>query len=170
MTGPLVFLAILTVLGGFFGLADVATPAEHHGATGWAAAAFAPFGHAPMAALAGIAAVLFGLFFAWSLYANADHDPLPELARSFSRAMRNRFYFDEFYESLIAHTQEALAKIADGFDRYFIGGLMVRGSSGVVDLVGRGLRMLQSGSLQTYTFLLALGVAIVLLVVFRRTF
>jgi NADH-quinone oxidoreductase subunit L len=170
MTGPLVFLAILTVLGGFFGLADVAAPAEHHGATGWAAAAFAPFGHAPMAALAGIAAVLFGLFFAWSLYANSDHDPLPELARSFSRAMRNRFYFDEFYEGLIAHTQDALAKIADGFDRYFIGGLMVRGSSGVVDLAGRGLRMLQSGSLQTYTFLLALGVAIVLLVVFRRTF
>jgi NADH-quinone oxidoreductase subunit L len=170
MTGPLVFLAILTALGGFFGLSDVAVPAEHHGAGGWFEAAFEPFGHAPMAALAGIAAVLFGLFLAWSLYAGAERDPLPEMARSLSRAMRNRFYFDEFYEALIAHTQEALARIANWVDRYVIGGLMVRGLSGVVDLSGRGLRLAQSGSLQTYAFMLALGVAIVLLVVFRKTF
>jgi NADH-quinone oxidoreductase subunit L len=170
ITGPLVFLAILTVIGGFFGLAEIVTPVEHHGATGWLATAFEPFGHAPMAALAGIAAALFGLFLACSLYADTERDPLPEMARSLSRAMRNRFYFDEFYDGLIAHTQEALAKVANGFDRYVIGGLMVRGLSGAVDLTGRGLRLAQSGSLQTYTFMLALGVAIVLLVVFRRTF
>jgi NADH-quinone oxidoreductase subunit L len=170
MTGPLVFLAILTVLGGFFGLNEVAAPAEHHGEGGLLSAAFAPIGHAPMAALAGIAAVMFGLFLAWSLYARAERDPLPEMARTISRAMRNRFYFDEFYGGLIALTQEALAKFADWTDRYIIGGLMVRGASGFVDLTGRGLRLVQTGNLQTYTFLLAVGVAIVLLLVFRRTF
>ena len=170
MTGPLVFLAILTVLGGFLGLGAVVSPAEHHENGGIIAAAFEPFGHAPMAALAGIAAALFGLFLAWQLYANAERDPLPQMARSLSRAMRNRFYFDEAYERLIAVTQDALAKIADGVDRYLIGGLMVRGASGFVDLTGRGLRLIQTGNLQTYTFLLALGVAIVLLLVFRRTF
>jgi NADH-quinone oxidoreductase subunit L len=169
MTAPLVFLAILTVIGGFLGLGSVVVPAEHH-AGGIFAAAFEPFGHAPMAALAGIAAALFGLFLAWSLYANAERDPLPHMARSLSRAMRNRFYFDEAYERLIAVTQEALAKFADAVDRYLIGGLMVRGASGFVDLTGRGLRLIQTGNLQTYTFLLALGVAIVLLLVFRRTF
>ena len=169
MTGPLVFLAILTVIGGFFGLSGIVVAEEGHGEGGWLSAAFAPFGHAPMAALAGIAAVLFGLFLAWSLYARAERDPLPEMARSFSRAMRNRFYFDEFYEWLIRCTQEALAKIADWIDRYLIGGLMVRGASGFVDLTGRGLRFAQTGNLQTYTFMLALGVAIVLLVIFRRT-
>ena len=169
MTGPLVFLAILTVVGGFFGLANVVTAEEHHGEGGWLSAAFAPFGHAPMAALAGIAAVLFGFFLAWSLYAKAERDPLPEMARSFSRAMRNRFYFDEFYEWLIRCSQEALASIADWMDRYMIGGFMVRGASGFVDLAGRGLRFAQTGNLQTYTFMLALGVAIVLLVIFRRT-
>ena len=40
----------------------------------------------------------------------------------------------------------------------------------MVELIGRGLRLAQRAILQTYTFLLALGVAIVLLVVFRRTF
>jgi NADH-quinone oxidoreductase subunit L len=169
MTGPLVFLGILTVFGGFFGLADVVAPAEHHQG-GLLTTAFEPIGHAPMAALGGIGAALFGLFLAWSLYAKAERDPLPEMARSLSRAMRNRFYFDEFYDALIAHTQEALSRVANWVDRYLIGGLVVRGSSGTVDLVGRALRQVQSGSLQTYTFLLAVGVAIVLLVVFRRTF
>jgi NADH-quinone oxidoreductase subunit L len=170
MTGPLVFLAILTIIGGFLGLAHVVRKDTHHAASNLFAAAFEPFGHAPMAALAGIAASLFGFFLAWSLYANAERDPLPLMARGLSRAMRNRFYFDELYEKFIAMTQEALAKFADAIDRYIIGGLMVRGASGFVDLTGRGLRLIQTGNLQTYTFLLALGVAVVLLVVFRRTF
>jgi NADH-quinone oxidoreductase subunit L len=170
MTGPLVFLAMLTVIGGFLGLGNIVVAEEHQGEGGWLATAFAPFGHAPMAALAGIAAALFGFFLAWSLYARAERDPLPEMARTLSRAMRNRFYFDEFYEGLIRTTQEALAKVADWVDRYLIGGLMVRGASGVVDLIGRGLRFAQTGNLQTYTFMLAIGVAIVLLLVFRKTF
>jgi NADH-quinone oxidoreductase subunit L len=168
MTGPLVFLAILTVLGGFFGLGHVVTPAEHH--VSWIANATEPFSHAPLAALLGIAAAMFGFFLAWQLYANAERDPLPQMAHGLSRAMRNRFYFDEFYEKLIAGTQELLAKFADTVDRYIIGGLLVRGTSGIVDLTGRGLRLVQSGNIQTYTVLLALGVAVVLLVVFRRTF
>jgi NADH-quinone oxidoreductase subunit L len=170
MTGPLVFLAVLTVVGGFLGLSEVAEPAEHHGAASWVGAAFEPFGHAPMAALAGIAAALFGLFLAWSLYAGADRDPLPQMARTLCRAMRNRFYFDEAYECLIGVTQEFLAKVADVIDRYVIGGILVRGASGFVDFTGRGLRHAQTGNLQTYTFMLALGVAIVLLLVFRKTF
>jgi NADH-quinone oxidoreductase subunit L len=167
MTGPLVFLAGLTVIGGFLGLGHVVNPEEGHEHAGWVSALFAPFGHAPMAALAGIAATLFGFFIAWSLYSNAERDPLPEMARGLSRAMRNRFYFDELYEKLIAMTQGALASLADALDRYIIGGLFVRGASGFVDFTGRGLRLIQTGNLQTYAFLLALGVAVVLLIVFR---
>jgi NADH-quinone oxidoreductase subunit L len=170
MTSPLVFLAILTVIGGFLGLGAVVNPEEGHHAGGLLSAAFAPFGHAPMAALGGIAAMLFGAFMAFSLYWNAERDPLPEMARGLARAMRNRFYFDEFYEKLIASTQGALAKLADVVDRYIIAGAMVRGISGAVDVGGRALRFVQSGNLQTYTFLLALGVAVVLLIVFRTGF
>jgi NADH-quinone oxidoreductase subunit L len=170
MTGPLVFLAILTVLGGFFGLGAIVAPPEHHGEMSLLATATEPFGHAPMAALGGIAAMLFGLVLAWSLYGSAERDPLPQMARGLSRAMRNRFYFDEAYEQLISLTQEALAKSADMIDRYVISGLLVRGVSGFVDLTGRGLRLAQSGNLQTYAFMLALGVAVILLVVFRRGF
>jgi NADH-quinone oxidoreductase subunit L len=167
MTGPLVFLAALTVIGGFLGLGHIVNPDEGHEHAGWVNALFAPFGHAPMAALAGLAAALMGTFAAWALYANAERDPLPEMARGLSRAMRNRFYFDELYEKLIAGTQGALATLADALDRYIIAGLFVRGASGFVDFTGRGLRLIQTGNLQTYAFLIALGVAVVFLIVFR---
>jgi NADH-quinone oxidoreductase subunit L len=170
MTGPLVVLAIMTVIGGFLGLGSVVAAEEGHEAGNWLTAAFAPLGHAPMAALGGIAAMLFGAFLAFWFYWGAKSDPLPEYARGLARAMRNRFYFDEFYEKLIALTQGALSKVADAVDRYLIAGALVRGVSGVVDVGGRALRLVQSGNLQTYTFLLALGVAVVLLIVFRIGF
>jgi len=40
--------------------------------------------------------------------------------------------------------------------------LAVRGTHGTTELVGRMLRLLQTGNLQTYAFLFALGVAFVL--------
>jgi NADH-quinone oxidoreductase subunit L len=165
MTGPLVFLAVLTVIGGLLGLGDIVEVHPEHGS--WVAALTGPIGHAPMAALGGIAATMFGICLAWALYARAERDPLPDMARGLSRAMRNRFYFDEVYEKLIGLTQGALAIAADAIDRYIISGLLVRGASGFVDFTGRGLRLIQTGNLQTYAFLTVLGVAVVLLIVFR---
>ena len=84
------------------------------------------------------------------------------------RAMRNRFYFDELYERVVIRcTQEAAARIADWFDRWIIAGA-VRFTHGGTELLGRALRLLQSGSLQTHAFLLVLGVAILLYCVLER--
>jgi NADH-quinone oxidoreductase subunit L len=69
---------------------------------------------------------------------------------------------------LIPLTQDALAKFADAFDRWIIAGLGVRGTSGATDLVGRALRLAQSGSIQTYAFLFVAGVALVLYYVLVR--
>jgi hypothetical protein len=38
----------------------------------------------------------------------------------------------------------------------------VRGTHGTTELLGRALRLLQTGNVQTYAFLFALGVALVL--------
>jgi NADH-quinone oxidoreductase subunit L len=82
--------------------------------------------------------------------------------------MRNRFYFDELYERvLIPCTQEAAARLADAIDRWLIGGA-VRGVHGTTELAGRALRLFQTGSLQTYAFLLVLGVAVVLFFVLGK--
>jgi NADH-quinone oxidoreductase subunit L len=68
------------------------------------------------------------------------------------------------YDKVIALSHEALARLANGIDRWIISGLGVKGTTGLVDIFGRSLRMVQTGNLQTYAFLFVLGVAIVLLI------
>ena len=63
-----------------------------------------------------------------------------------------------------ADREAALARLADWFDRWIVAGLGVKGLSGVTDIFGRSLRMVQTGNLQTYAFLFVLGVAVVLLI------
>ena len=96
------------------------------------------------------------------LYRGATKDPLPEKFGALSRAMRHRFYVDEFYEATFIRLHEFLAAVAQWFDRWIIAGAAVRGTHGTTEFIGRALRLLQNGNLQTYTFLFALGVALVL--------
>ena len=76
--------------------------------------------------------------------------------------MRNRFYLDELYEATVIRLHEFLAKVAGWLDQWIIAGVAVRGTHGTTELIGRALRRLQTGNLQTYAFLFALGVALVL--------
>ena len=170
MTWPLILLAIPSVLAGVWGinhhLAAFFNEPDH--ATGLAETLLAPFGHSPLAASASLLAVVFGFSLAYTVYRRAAADPLPERLGFLSRAMRNKFYFDEIYAFLIRATHETLARIADFLDRVLIEGFVVRGISGMTDVFGRALRLLQTGNIQTYTFLFAAGVAIVLLMVLYR--
>jgi NADH-quinone oxidoreductase subunit L len=167
MAWPLVILAVPTVLAGFWGIdsflnRQLAPEAvAHHG--NFLETMFAPFGHAPLAALVGLGATIFGFSLAYGIYANAEKDPLPEKLGFLSRAMRDRFYFDEIYSGLIAITHEAVSRLANWFDRWIIAGLGVRGLHGSTEIVGRALRLVQTGNLQTYAFLFVAGLVLVLL-------
>lgn len=169
MTGPLFLLAIPTVIAGFWGIDRyISEPAHGHAeGTGFFAQLLTPFTHAPLGAVFGLGAVIFGFCAAWGLYYRATRDPIPEYMRGLSRAMRNRFYFDELYDSIINLTHENLARLAAGIDRWIIGGTLVKGVQGTTDLVGRGLRLAQTGNLQTYAFMLVVGLAALLYLFFR---
>jgi NADH-quinone oxidoreductase subunit L len=165
MAWPLRVLAVFSVIGAFIGIEGMyhrqfeADQAEQ--ALGFFAQLIKPFNDSPMASVAGVGAVVFGFFLAMAFYRDAVADPLPAKLGWLSRAMRNRFYFDELYERLlIPCTQELLATIADTIDQGIM--LIVRGLHGTTELSGRALRLAQSGSLQTYAFLLVAGVALVL--------
>ncbi len=168
MTGPLCILAVPTVLAGFWGIDLLygkvfVSGAEQAGkALTWWQHLAAPFLHAPVAAGCGLLAVLAGFFAARALYANAAQDPLPERLGALAQAMRNRFYFDELYEATVIRAHDLIAAVADWIDRWIIAGLGVRGTHGTTELVGRALRLVQTGNLQTYAFLFVLGVALVL--------
>lgn len=173
MAWPLRVLAVFSIIGGFIGVQNIYGKALGAAmgveAAGIGEQLLAPFNESPLGALFGLCAVIFGFFMAYGIYRRTLTDPLPEKLGWLSRAMRNRFYFDELYEDiLIPYTQEALAKFAAGIDRLIISGFIVRGTSGFTDLFGRALRLLQTGSIQTYAFLLVAGVALVLYFVLAR--
>jgi NADH-quinone oxidoreductase subunit L len=81
--------------------------------------------------------------------------------------MQDRFYFDELYQATVIRWHDWLAAIADWFDRWIIAGLAVRGTQGTTELAGRMLRLVQTGNLQTYTFLFALGAVVLLYLTLR---
>jgi NADH-quinone oxidoreductase subunit L len=66
------------------------------------------------------------------------------------------------YLGIIELTHEALAKVADWIDTWIISGVGVRGTHGATELAGRALRLVQTGSVQTYAFFFTAGVVILL--------
>jgi len=162
---PLRILAVASVIGGVIGIEAIfggmfQPDAEYpHGLL---AQLVYPFQHAPVAAGSGLAAFAVGLFAAWKLYANAKNDPLPAKLGALSRAMANRFYFDELYEATVIRLHDTIAAISDWIDRWIVEGFCIGLVRGGTDLTGRALRLVQTGNLQTYAFLFVLGVAVVL--------
>ncbi len=152
MTLPLLALAAPSALAGFFGLGQLygRQLGEAHSS------------HSVLAMAASLGAILFGGAFALGLYGKAEKDPLPEKIGAAARTLRNRFYFDEFYQATVIKLHDTFAAIADWFDHWIVAGLLVRGTHGTTELFGRALRLAQTGNLQTYAFLFVLGVAVVL--------
>jgi NADH-quinone oxidoreductase subunit L len=138
MTIPLLILAVPSVIAGyhFFAGRFLDVPQE------------------PLnLGLMGLSLVVFvaGLALAWLVYNGKDSDPIiiPLFA--------NRFYIDQFYQTLIAWTQDLLASLTATFDRWILDGAIVRGVSGVAWVTGFVLRFLQLGNLQAYGFLFGAG-------------
>jgi NADH-quinone oxidoreductase subunit L len=187
MTWPLRILAVASVLAGGVGITEFVEPqffasAKHFSivtwtessrnhdwgqlVSGWMAGMIEPFHHAPVPALCGLGAILFGFFIARGLYLDAASDPLPVRLPWLCNAMRNKFYFDELYTWIIAVTLNRTARLANLFDRRVVIGC-VKLVQGGAELCGRGLRLAQTGNMQTHAFIFAASAAAVLWFMFR---
>jgi NADH-quinone oxidoreductase subunit L len=165
MLWPLRVLAVLALFGGVIGVNQIygaqfsGEPSEH---TSFLQRIIEPFTDSPVGAIIGLVLVAIGLVMAYALYHNAASDPLPAKLGWLSRAMKNRFYFDELYEATFIRAHDGIAALADWIDRWFVEGFCIGLVRGGTDLTGRALRLVQTGNLQTYAFLFVLGVAVVL--------
>ncbi len=142
---PLVVLAIPSVLSayGIFAIplnAMISHEGHHEGGT--------------IVAICSIVVVIIGFLAATKIYRGKDADPIkiPLFA--------NKFYFDEFYAGLVKVAQDGLAWIVNGLEKIFVGGLTILVPAAISRALGNGMRRLQSGSLQGYTFVLGLGIVI----------
>jgi NADH-quinone oxidoreductase subunit L len=168
MTWPLRLLAVLSLVGGFIGIEALyekqfsSHPEEAEHAAGFVQQLIGPFQHAPVAAVTGLVVFLLGLAAAYALYFKTDKDPLTEKLGWLSRAMRNRFYFDELYEATVIRLHDAISALAGWLDRWIVEGFCIGLVRGGTDFAGRALRLMQTGNLQTYALLFVLGVAVLL--------
>jgi len=147
---PLAILAVPAVIAGFPFVAGVLAPNfDHH-----------PF-HVGPEFIASIIALVIGLSAGWILYAGKQHDRLANnpLARLFA----NRFHIDAFYDNILVRgIQGTFSALVGFFDEFFINGLFVNGTSRMASSFGGLFRRVQSGNLQNYALLVALGVILVI--------
>lgn len=165
MVWPLRILALFSVIGGLIGIDTVLTRqfTPHKEVTpAFGQRLIEPFVHAPLVVVCSVLALLIGFTVAYLLYARADKDPVPEKVGPVAKWMRNKFYFDELYRGTVIRLHDSIAMLADWVDRWIIEGFCIGLVRGGTDFIGRALRLVQTGNLQTYSLLFVLGMAVVL--------
>ena len=182
MTGPLVVLGVLTVVGGWLNvpkiLALLPGPDEalHH----WLepvvgeAALMVTHGQAPHPShateyfLIGTAVVvaIAGILIAWTQLKPGRLVPKAQSQPSvgFARVLENKYFVDEGYDNVIVGPTVGVSRnlLWRGVDTGIIDGLMVNGSAAVARFGGWVGSQFQSGQVGTYAWVLVVGVLAVL--------
>jgi NADH-quinone oxidoreductase subunit L len=150
---PLVFLAILSVIGGLGGKIPqflIPGAAEEH--------------HALTLTASLIALPLVGFALAFTLYSRGRNGDsvLKTIFGRFYYVVANKFYFDEAYGWLVARVQGGIAAVSEGIDRWVIQGVGMDGTAGVTRVVGAIVQRLQTGNIRAYSFGFAIGLSIII--------
>ena len=159
MTLPLVVLAALSIFGGtwFFnsglypklaGSVAELIP-EAHGAA-----------HTTIL-LVSLAVMTLGAGAALLFYKQASDDTLEVKAGGLFRLLTGlKESFDKVYDYYVAKVQQRFAMLVYFLEKFVLEGAIIGGGSGLVGLVGRGIRALHTGSLNTYVYWFLLGAVV----------
>ena len=159
MVLPLVILAVLSVVGGWIGVWPEATGEiirdnlEHlHHAEGHDAM------HSKVMILGSAAWIvgLLGSFFFYGVGKNGD--ALQNRAKPVYEFLKARLWFDEIYGFYVAKIQQRFAVLLSFLDIFLIKGIFVRGSAGLVGLVGACSRSLHVGNIHGYVYWFLAGI------------
>ena len=150
MTGPLMVLAVLSVIAGFLGL-----PAFFHGE------------HAEPEAMNMIVAVtstlvaLTGLGLGTLVYARlkGKEDPLKQKLGAFYTFLVRKYYLDEAFQTAADVFQKSLANVLFWFDTNVVMKRGVDGAAGLTGGLASLIRRAQTGRVQNYALAFAMGVA-----------
>lgn len=159
MTIPLIVLAILSVVGGYVGVPEVL--GGHNEIGKFLGSVVTNFGQHELEKntefmLMGISVGVSVLMIAVAYSANRK----PKFAESkgLAKVLENKWYVDELYDAAIVKPIEGLSRLLDRFvERMGIDGL-VNGVGKTVRWGGDRLRLLQTGQVGFYIFVMVLGI------------
>jgi NADH-quinone oxidoreductase subunit L len=174
MTIPLIILAILSVVGGFIGVPE--SLGGHH----WLEQFLAPVFERSTAMSAietlpqttewilmaiSTGGAVLALLYAWSKYIRKSEVPVPDTEErpALTDISYHKFYFDELYDAIIRKPLDALSTFAyNVIDKLTIDGFVNGLGKGTVES-SKGLRLLQTGNVGFYIFMMVLGIISILM-------
>ncbi len=157
MTGVLVILALFAIGVGFIGSPFIKEGFGH----------FIYFGkphveHLHMnIALTSTAVTLAGITLAWLVYSVrvTSFETLSVALKPAYLLLKNKYYIDEIYRWVGERVVEGFGFVLQWFDRTIIDGV-VNGTGTLTEAIGRRLRVVHTGDLQTYALVILSGVAL----------
>ena len=172
MTGPLIVLGVLAVIGGVLNLPAFVPGLPHHGLEKWLEPVLAPAAklmpaelpHGSIEYALMAAAVIIALLGLWAGYRATMAQPILVAKKApdevgFAKVLLHKYYVDEIYHSLIVRPLAAISKLFlwKVVDQGLIDGIGVNGSAGLARGLGWLGGRLQSGQLGFYVIVFAIG-------------
>ncbi|HEU4408287.1 MAG TPA: NADH-quinone oxidoreductase subunit L [Polyangiaceae bacterium] len=174
MTIPLVILAAFAVGAGFLNatiLGETLHAPELMTMEHWLAPVFAPSkgdvvvpafdaSHAWMLAIPGLIAAAVGIGFAYFAYVVKGGEPTRNIAArapKLHQLMLDKWRVDELYDATVIGAVDELANTAVVADKWVVDGVLAKASAAFVGLFGAGLRLFQTGKVQTYAAAMVVG-------------
>jgi len=157
MTVPLIFLAILSVIGGFIGIPHFLYPEAHH-----------PELNMTVAVISSVVA-LAGIAISFAIYGKRpEYDPLESKLGAVYPVLKNKYYFDALYGWYVDCVQQGFAKLLFWLEETVIVRFGVHGFTGIAKASGNVLRHLQSGLVQFYALVFVFGVVYLFFIMVTR--
>lgn len=153
MLVPLIVLAVLSVAGGWIGFWPEQLGGIIKDNLGYLHHMDDYEGMHSRVLIFGSAAWLVGLVLSFFFYgAGAKEDRLEQKAAPVYGFLKARLWFDEIYGFYVAKIQQRFADLLGFIDVFVIKGIFVRGSAGLVGLVGMCSRSLHDGNIHSYVY------------------
>lgn len=104
---------------------------------------------------------VLGLGISYIFYGrHTQSDYLAKVAPRIFNFLKARLWFDEIYNFYVVNIQQRVANLLSFVDVVVISGLFVRGSAGVIGILGLAGRSVHTGSLHTYVYWFLIGLII----------
>ena len=161
MTIPLMILAVLSIIGGYVGIPEIL--GGHNLINSYLSSVVTNFGEHHLAEsteymLMSVSVVAAVLMIIVAYIVNRK----PNFAenKGFAKLLENKWYVDELYDAIIVRPIGALSNVLDKFaEKKGIDGI-VNGVGKTVKWGGDRLRLLQSGQVGFYIFIMVLGIVV----------